>query len=110
MIPIKFDPCRITECEYNSSGKCAYQRIVGCIRPCGAGKYCDFSPLVNKRRENQGKINHSTALQLYKAGMSDRKIAEMLDVAKSSVGYWRRKNGLPPVGRRGWPPKRKEAS
>ena len=47
--------------------------------------------------------NKEEALQLYKQGLSDRKIAEKLGIAHSTIGQWRRAQGLPATGRPGQP-------
>jgi len=39
-------------------------------------------------------------IKLYKQGLSDKEISELLGVSKSTIGYWRRSRGYKPnVGR-----------
>lgn len=43
------------------------------------------------------------ALHLYRAGHNDRQIAETIGVSQPAVCQWRKRNGLPPTGKRGRP-------
>lgn len=44
---------------------------------------------------NQNIKDHNERLELYKQGFSDSEIGKRLHYERSSIGSWRRKNGLP---------------
>lgn len=50
-----------------------------------------------KRRALRG----TAALHLYHAGKNDQKIANAVGVSSMTICQWRKRNGLPPAGRRG---------
>lgn len=46
-------------------------------------------------------IDYEAVEELYGIGMSDADISRRLDIAPERVWYWRKKNNLPPLGKRG---------
>lgn len=44
-----------------------------------------------------------STLRLYRAGKNDREISAAVGVSAMTVCQWRKRNGLPPVGKRGRP-------
>ncbi len=95
------------------SGKtCDYMLDTGRRRPCPAGEGCTEhtkrQPDKKKRkasipealllgadRKVYGKLDEARAKELYDQGLGDQKIANALNVAKSTVASWRKRNGLP---------------
>lgn len=51
--------------------------------------------LLNVDRKVYGKLDEARAKELYDQGMGDQRIANALNVAKSTVASWRKRNGLP---------------
>ena len=95
------------------SGKtCDYMLDTGRRRPCPAGEGCTEhtkrQPDKKKRkasipealllgadRKVYGKLDEARAKELYDQGLGDQRIANALNVAKSTVASWRKRNGLP---------------
>ena len=95
------------------SGKtCDYMLDTGRRRPCPAGEGCTEhtkrQPDKKKRkasipealllgadRKVYGKLDEARAKELYDQGLGDQRIANALDVAKSTVASWRKRIGLP---------------
>ena len=95
------------------SGKtCDYMLDTGRRRPCPAGEGCTEhtkrQPDKKKRkasipealllgadRKVYGKLDEARAKELYDRGLGDQRIANALNVAKSTVASWRKRNGLP---------------
>lgn len=78
-------------------------------RPCPAGEGCTEHTgrkpdkkkksipealLLNKDKK-YGKLDEARAKELYDQGLGDQRIANALNVAKSTVASWRKRNGLP---------------
>lgn len=42
-----------------------------------------------------------STLRLYRAGKNDREISAAVGVSSMTICQWRKRNGLPPVGKRG---------
>ena len=81
-------------------------------RPCPAGEGCTEHTkrqpdkkkrkvsipealLLSTDRKAYGKLDETRAKELYDQGLGDQRIANALDVAKSTVTSWRKRNGLP---------------
>ena len=91
---------------------CDYMLDTGRRRPCPAGEGCTEhtkrQPDKKKRkasipealllgadRKVYGKLDEARAKELYDQGLGDQRIANALDVAKSTVASWRKRIGLP---------------
>lgn len=95
------------------SGKtCDYMLDTGRRRPCPAGEGCTEHTkrqpdkkkrkgsipealLLSADRKVYGKLDEARAKELYDQGLGDQRIANALNVAKSTVASWRKRNGLP---------------
>ena len=62
-----------------------------------------------KRKNQRGyrgrfqSIDTEKAMELYKAGKSDKEISEALACSTGTIRYWRRENGLKSLTSVGWP-------
>ena len=57
-----------------------------------------FLGVEKKVKKPPNRLDEAAAKELYDQGMSDRKIAERLNVATYTVCSWRNANGLPYIG------------
>lgn len=61
----------------------------------------ELKPMDIKPYSSQGRIeSHNERMKLYKKGLVDSEIAEIVGVYKTTIWQWRNRNGLPPVGLR----------
>jgi DNA-binding NarL/FixJ family response regulator len=47
-----------------------------------------------KTRKSGASVHHETALKLYNSGLYDKEIAQALNVGRSTVHCWRKRNNL----------------
>ena len=102
-------------CVHSDHQLCLYILNTGHRRPCPAANGCkaweaDHGQYLHRQQVFPPEPNHiavkkwdARAMELYRAGMSDGKIAADLCVSTQTVASWRQRNGLPsrqPNGRK----------
>ena len=101
------EPCHAAHnCDYGECGYCRYKAIIGYDRPCEPGDTCDFNPTVHsearykpvedpKKRGVKAKWDTVKGYEMYKAGASDKEIADLYGVRYQCVAQWRFNRKLP---------------
>lgn len=101
-------------CEFQRFGRCDYDIITGCVRPCPMGRQCDFRSIKGSnpaRGRAQSAIEEQREAdrhELYGRGMNDYEIAEITGFQAHTITSWRKRRGLLPNAQRGGIQTRKE--
>lgn len=112
------DKCRscVFRSKEHSAWKCDHLHFTGRTRLAQLPSECTYyingprlertddmpAILKNGKRGRQSKFDWHKGRELYDAGKTDREIAAALGCSQNGVWDWRKRNGLPANGERGW--------